>query len=64
MSLCKTVVKLLKKLTTCINQNEFLGNKNVILASQSFVGSDSNEKRYVYNLILEKSFTYVKPKSF
>ena len=40
-----------QKLTTCKNQNAFLGNKNVILASESFVGCDSNEKRKVYNIL-------------
>ena len=51
MSLCKTVVRFLNNLTSCENQNEFLGNKYVILASEYFVGCDSNEKRYVYNIL-------------
>ena len=47
----KNTVKLLKKLTTCKNQNEFSELKNVILASESFVGCNSNEKRYVYKIL-------------
>ena len=43
--------ELVKLLTTCKNQDEFLTKKNVILVKESFSDCDANEKRYVSSIM-------------
>ena len=48
---CIELIKLLKGLTACKNEDEFFAKKNVILDSDSFSDCDANQKRYVCSII-------------